>query len=120
MKCLHKIMPILLFWGISLTGISSVQASDTVMDTVVIFRFHPGEDMFTRAGNEAELERLYVLIDNHKAEIAENKIPVQVDGYCASLPTEKENLHIAFIRANRVKSELITRLRYDQSRTRVP
>lgn len=109
MKCLHKIMPILLFWGISLTGISSVQASDTVMDTVVIFRFHPGEDMFTRAGNEAELERLYVLIDNHKAEIAENKIPVQVDGYCASLPTEKENLHIAFIRANRVKSELITR-----------
>lgn len=38
--------------------------------------------MFTRAGNEAELERLYGLIDCHKAEIAEGKIPVQVDGYC--------------------------------------
>lgn len=65
--------------------------------------------MFTRSGNEAELERLYGLIDCHKAEIAEGKIPVQVDGYCASLLTVKENLHTAFIRANRVKSELITR-----------
>ena len=34
---------------------------------------------------------------------------MQVDGYCASLLTAKENLHTAFIRANRVKSELITR-----------
>lgn len=53
MKYLYKIIPILLFWGISLTGISSVQASDTVMDTAVIFRFHPGEDMFTRTANLA-------------------------------------------------------------------
>ena len=65
--------------------------------------------MFTRAGNEAELERLYVLIDCHKAEIAAGRMPVYVDGYCASQPTAKENLNTAFIRANRVKSELITR-----------
>lgn len=34
-------------------------------------------------------------------------MPVYVDGYCASLPTSKENLKTAFVRANRVKSELI-------------
>lgn len=110
MKHLHKFSPILLLWGIFLTGISPIQASETTaMDTVVTFRFLPGENMFTRAGNEAELKRLYVLIDNHKTGIAEGKIPVYVDGYCASLPTAKENLYTAFVRANRVKSELITR-----------
>lgn len=71
--------------------------------------------MFTRAGNEAELERLYALIDCHKAEIAAGKMPVYVDGYCASQPTAKENLNTAFIRANRVKSELITRKRLKET-----
>ncbi len=35
-------------------------------------------------------------------------MPVYVDGYCASMPTAKENFDIAYTRANRVKSELIT------------
>lgn len=110
MKHLHKILSVLLLWGVSLCGISHARASETAgADTVVTFRFLPGENMFTRAGNEAELERLYVLIDCHKAEIAAGRMPVYVDGYCASQPTAKENLHTAFIRANRVKSELITR-----------
>lgn len=99
-----------MLWGVSLCGISHARAFETAgADTVVTFRFLPGENMFTRAGNEAELERLYVLIDCHKAEIAAGRMPVYVDGYCASQPTAKENLHTAFIRANRVKSELITR-----------
>lgn len=110
MKHLHKILSVLLFWGVSLCGISHARASETTgADTVVTFRFLQGENMFTLKGNEAELERLYVLIDCHKAEIAEGKMPVYVDGYCASQPTGKENLRTAFIRANRVKSELITR-----------
>lgn len=110
MKHLYKILSVLFFWGISTVGISSVRIHEgAVMDTLVMFRFHPGKDMFILEGNEAELERLYVLIDTCKAEIAKGNIPVQVDGYCASLPTAKENLHTAFIRANRVKSELITR-----------
>lgn len=110
MKHLHKILSVLLLWGVSLCGISHARASETAgADTVVTFRFLPGENMFTRAGNEAELERLYVLIDCHKVEIAAGRMPVYVDGYCASQPTAKENLHTAFIRANRVKSELITR-----------
>ena len=37
------------------------------------------------------------------------KLPLLVDGYCNSLGGEAENLATAKIRANRVKSELITR-----------
>ena len=110
MKHLHKILSVLLLWGVSLCGISHARASETAgADTVVSFRFLPGENMFARAGNEVELERLYALIDCHKAEIIAGRMPVYVDGYCASQPTAKENLNTAFIRANRVKSELITR-----------
>ena len=54
MKHLHKILSVLLLWGVSLTGISPARASETTAaDTVVTFRFLPGENMFTRAGNEA-------------------------------------------------------------------
>ena len=74
------------------------------------FRFVAGDDMFyiPWSGNDAELERLYALADEYRAEIASGAMPVYVDGCCASLPTVKENLKMAFIRANRVKSELIT------------
>ena len=110
MKPLYIILSVFLFLGISLAGISPVWASETVVaDTSVVFRFLPGKDMFTLKGNEAELERLCVLVGFHKAEITAGRMPVYVDGYCASLPTAKENLNTAFIRANRVKSELITR-----------
>lgn len=77
-------------------------------DTVVVFSFQPGKDGFMRKGNETALECLYELIDRHQAGITGREIPVYVDGYCASMPTVKENLNMAFIRANRVKSELIT------------
>lgn len=73
------------------------------------FVFLPGEDMFLLKGNEAELERLYALVDEYRTDIAAGRLPVYVDGYCASMPTPKENLDIAFTRANRVKSELIIR-----------
>ncbi|WP_418991197.1 DUF3575 domain-containing protein [Alistipes sp.] len=76
----------------------------------VTFRFLPASDAFyvPWAGNGAELERLYVLVDSCRAEIAAGSIPLYVDGYCASLPTVRENLRTARVRANRVKSELIT------------
>ena len=78
--------------------------------TVVSFRFLPGQDMFyiPWAGNGGQLERLYALLDEYRTEITAGRMPVYVDGYCASMPTEKENLKTAFVRANRVKSELIT------------
>lgn len=81
----------------------------TADTTVVTFRFLPGEDMFyiPWAGNGGQLERLYTLLDEYRSEITDGRMPVYVDGYCASLPTPKENLTTAFVRANRVKSELI-------------
>lgn len=76
----------------------------------VTFRFVAGDDMFyiPWAGNGGELERLHALVDEYRTEIATGRMPVYVDGYCTSLPTRKENLRTAFVRANRVKSELIT------------
>lgn len=80
-------------------------------DSTVTFRFVAADDIFyiPWSGNGAELERLSALVDTYRTPIAEGTMPVQVDGYCASLPTAKENLRTAFVRANRVKSELITR-----------
>ena len=60
-------------------------------------------------GNDTELARLLECIKSNKATILDGKLPLYVDGYCNSLGSEAENLATAKIRANRVKSELITR-----------
>ena len=101
----EKLLALLLIFILSGATASAQKAEDRV----ITFRFLPGGEMFILAGNEAELERLYGLLDHHKAEIAKGNMPVYVDGYCASLSTTKENLNMAFARANRVKSELIIR-----------
>lgn len=108
MKQLHKILLALFVWGVAAIGNSFAQSSAGTTDTIVSFRFLPGKDMLLLRGNEAELARLYALVDEHRMQITAGEIPVYVDGYCASLPTTKENLMMAFVRANRVKSELIT------------
>lgn len=80
-------------------------------DTTYTFRFVPQKDMFYVPwnGNDTELARLLECIENSKATIFDCKLPLLVDGYCNSLGGEAENLATAKIRANRVKSELITR-----------
>ena len=80
-------------------------------DTTYTFRFVPQKDMFYVPwnGNDTELSRLLGCIENYKATILDGKLPLLVDGYCNSLGSEAENLATAKIRANRVKSELITR-----------
>ena len=80
-------------------------------DTTYTFRFIPQKDMFYVPwnGNDTELARLLECIENSKATIFDGKLPLLVDGYCNSLGGEAENLATAKIRANRVKSELITR-----------
>lgn len=80
-------------------------------DTTYTFRFVPQKDMFYVPwnGNDMELARLLECIENSKATILDGKLPLLVDGYCNSLGGEAENLATAKIRANRVKSELITR-----------
>ena len=80
-------------------------------DTIYTFRFVPQKDMFYVPwnGNDTELARLLECIENNKTTILDGKLPLLVDGYCNSLGSEAENLATAKIRANRVKSELITR-----------
>ena len=80
-------------------------------DTTYTFRFVPQKDMFYVPwnGNDTELSRLLGCIENYKATILDGKLPLLVDGYCNSLGSEAENLATAKTRANRVKSELITR-----------
>ena len=80
-------------------------------DTTYTFRFVTQKDMFyvPWIGNDTELARLLECIENNKATILDGKMPLLVDGYCNSLGGEAENLATAKIRANRVKSELITR-----------
>ena len=80
-------------------------------DTTYTFRFVSQKDMFYVPwnSNDTELARLLECIENSKATIFDGKLPLLVDGYCNSLGSEAENLATAKIRANRVKSELITR-----------
>lgn len=80
-------------------------------DTTYTFRFVPQKDMFYVPwnDNDMELARLLECIEKNKTAILDGKLPLYVDGYCNSLNGEKENLAIAKIRSNRVKSELITR-----------
>ena len=80
-------------------------------DSTYTFRFVPQKDMFYVPwnGNDRELARLLECIENNKATILDGKLPLLVDGYCNSPGGEAEKLATAKIRANRVKSELITR-----------
>ena len=72
-------------------------------DTTWTFRFVPLD------GNDRELARLLECVRRNKDSILGGSLPLYVDGWCNSLDSEKENLRMAAIRANRVKSELITR-----------
>ena len=80
-------------------------------DTTYTFCFKTGKDMFyvPWGGNDSELARLEACVEKYKTEILGGRMPLRVDGYCDSQPTETENLAMAKIRSNRVKSELIVR-----------
>lgn len=80
-------------------------------DSVTTFRFLAGKDMFFAPGmnNGSELARLFDFVERHRDQITSHEMPLYVDGYCSSRRTTADNLRIARIRSNRVKSELITR-----------
>lgn len=80
-------------------------------DTTYTFRFVPQKDMFyvPWSDNDKELARLLECVRRNKDSILGGSLPLYVDGYCNSLDNEKENLRMAAIRSNRVKSELIVR-----------
>lgn len=80
-------------------------------DSVFMFRFLPGKDMFfaPALNNGEELARLLDCVERYREMITKCEIPLHVDGYCISKENKAENLAIAKTRSNRVKSELITR-----------
>lgn len=84
-------------------------AQSQTSDTVYVFRFVSHKDMFYTPwkGNGTQLDNLLSLVETYKAAILSGEVPLLVDGYCASQPTVTENLKLAKIRSNRVKSELI-------------
>ena len=93
-----------------LTAVSTFAARQKA-DTTYTFRFVPQKDMFyvPLDGNDRELARLLECVRRNKDSILGGSLPLYVDGYCNSLDSEKENLRMAAIRSNRVKSELIVR-----------
>ena len=94
-----------------LTAVTFPVFAQQKADTTYTFRFVPQKDMFYVPwnGNDTELARLLECIEKNKTTILNGRLPLLVDGYCNSLGSEAENLATAKIRANRVKSELITR-----------
>ena len=100
----------LLYASIGILQGQTIQEKPSGRDSLYIFHFVAGNDMFYVPWNEngKQLKRLYALLDEYRMEITGSQLPVYVDSYCASLPTAKENLNTAFVRVNRVKSELIT------------
>lgn len=107
-KTIKTLLTLVLMLSVTAASYGQTNRPGVEVKTVT-FLFLPEDDLFLLKGNEAELERLYALVDENRTEITTGQMPVQVDGYCASLPTAKENLRTAFVRANRVKSELIIR-----------
>ncbi len=104
-----KIKTILIIASL-LTAVSTF-ATRQKADTTYTFRFVPQKDMFyvPLDGNDRELARLLECVRRNKDSILGGSFPLYVDGYCNSLDSEKENLRMAAIRSNRVKSELIVR-----------
>ena len=109
---MNRILTLLLAFGL-MSGPTFGQAANDAAPTSAeyTFRFVADKDMFyvPWSGNGEELERLLTCIAQHKGAILEGVIPVEVYGYCNSQATAAENLAMAKIRSNRVKSEMILR-----------
>ena len=106
---MSKIKKTLISLGLmlALTPLAAQERSDTTYT----FRFVPGRDMFYSPwkGNETELMRMEACVAEWKERILKGEIPVYVEGWCSSRQTKEENLAMAKVRSNRVKSELIVR-----------
>ena len=108
---MNRLLTLLFAWGLFAGPTFAQTADETSAPTEYTFRFVAGDDMFYVPwnGNGAELDRLLACVEQNRKAILDRKIPVEVEGYCDSQPTPAENLEMAKIRSNRVKTELILR-----------
>ena len=110
---MNRLLTLLFALGL-LTGPAFGQTAAAPSDSApaeYMFRFVAGDDMFYVPwnGNGEELERLLACIGQHRGAILDGELPVEVEGYCDSQATAAENLAMAKIRSNRVKTEMILR-----------
>ncbi len=110
---MNRLLTLLFTLGL-LAGPTFGQTADNPSDPApaeYTFRFVAGDDMFyiPWSGNGEELDRLLACIAENRAAIVDGTVPVEVDGYCTSQPSEAENLAMAKTRSNRVKTEMILR-----------
>lgn len=77
----------------------------------LVYKFKAADDGFfvSYGKNRLLLEELFLYIDQYKDEILSGKIPIELTGYCdASKGGDRlEDLRMASVRANRIKSEMI-------------
>lgn len=110
---MNRLLTLLFALGL-LTGPAFGQTAAAPSDSApaeYMFRFVAGDDMFYVPwnGNGEELNRLLACVEQHREAILDGVIPVEVEGYCDSQASAAENLAMAKIRSNRVKTELILR-----------
>lgn len=108
---MNKFARALLMPFLSVLFLLPLSAQEKPDTTICIFRFLPNKDIFyvPYAENGKELDRLIECVNKHKDDIVDGKFPIYVDGYCNARESEAENLEVAKIQSNRVKSEVILR-----------
>ena len=79
-------------------------------DTTYIFRFVPNDDMFYVPwnGNDRSLHQLLNILEKNKKQLQAGQMYISVSNYAASANDILTSERMAYIRNNRIKSELIT------------
>lgn len=79
-------------------------------DTTYIFRFVPNDDMFYVPwnGNDLSLHQLLTILEKNKKQLQAGQMYISVSSYAASANDILTSERMAYIRNNRIKSELIT------------
>lgn len=79
-------------------------------DTTYIFRFVPNDDMFYVPwnGNDRSLHQLLNILEKNKKQLQTGQMYISVSSYAASANDILTSERMAYIRNNRIKSELIT------------
>lgn len=99
---------ILLALLLMLAGAAQAQQA---ADTTYVFRFPQGSDMFyvPYRGNGAELARLGDSLSAHRALLTDSLMFISIASYAAAPGDNLTARQMAYLRASRVKSELILR-----------